>query len=65
MPLCINGLNRIPLSPLNVLGKIPKLVKSKPNLISNQNTSHIINTNAIGYAITPAENLNCSWFFTL
>lgn len=51
----INGEKRIPLNPSTVLGLIPKLLKSSPNLISTQNTTQIISTKRIGYPITPGE----------
>jgi len=51
----IKGEKRIPLKPSKVLGLIPKLLKSSPNLISTQNTIQIISTKRIGYPITPGK----------
>lgn len=49
----INGDRRIPLNPSPVLGLMPKLLKSRPNLISTQKTTQIRSTKRIGYPITP------------
>lgn len=46
--LWIKGDSMIPFSPFNFKGYMPDLLKLNPNLISNQNTNHKINTKPIG-----------------
>lgn len=65
MPLWMNGEKKIPRKPFKVLGKTPKCVKSKPNLISNQKTNQITKTNASGKASTPGVKINGSFCFKI
>ena len=65
MLLWIKGEKRIPLRPVTVLGKTPNLLKSKPNLISNQKTIQISRTNNSGYPITPGVKIKGSCFFNV